>query len=326
MNKATRLGFLSTILLLLVSATVAAPLESWNDGPSKKAILEFVQKTTTEGSKDFVEPAERIAVFDNDGTLWSEQPVYFQLLFAIDQVKAMAPDHPEWKEKEPFKSILAGDMESVAASGKKGLMEILAVTHGGMTVDEFNRAAKEWLDSAKHPKTGRLYKEMTFQPMKEVLVYLRDNGYKTFIVSGGGIEFLRQFSEEAYGIPPEQVVGSSFKLQYVSEEGAEPQLRRLPELNFIDDKEGKPVGIEMHIGRRPIIAFGNSDGDFQMLEWTTSGQGPRMGVLIHHTDAEREWAYDRESHIGSLSRGLDEGPERGWVIVDMAKEWKTIYE
>ncbi len=310
--------------LLATAAFAADPLPSWNDTASKKAIVAFVEKVTKEGSADFVPPAERIATFDNDGTLWSEQPVYFQFFFAIDRVKAMAPQHPEWKEKEPFASLLKGDMKGVMASGEKGLFTLVMTTHAGMTTAEFEKTVADWIATARHPKTGKLFTAMVFQPMLELLAYLRANGFKTFIVSGGGIEFMRPWAEKAYGIPPEQIVGSSGGLKYELRDGT-PVLVKTPELVLNDDKEGKPVGIQRHIGRRPIAAFGNSDGDFQMIEWTTSGPGARFGLIVHHTDAEREYAYDRDSHIGKLDKGLDEGPKRGWTIVDMKTDWNTIY-
>ena len=300
------------------------PLPSWNDTAPKKAIIEFVERVTAPGSPDFVPPAERIATFDNDGTLWAEQPIYFQFLYVFDRVKELAPQHPEWKEQEPFASVLRDDSKGVLAGGTRGLLEMAMATHGGTTTEEFAEMVSEWLDSTKHPQTGRPFTEMVYQPMLELLSYLRANEFKTFIISGGGIEFMRAWAESVYGIPPEQVVGSSIVTQYEIRNG-EPVLMRLPEMNFFDDKEGKPVAINQHIGRRPIMAFGNSDGDFQMLEWTTSGKGPRFGLLVHHTDDKREWAYDRESHIGGLDRGLDEGPERGWTIVDMAKDWSVVF-
>jgi len=308
------------------SQTVAAtdPLQSWNDGDAKQSILGFVARVTDPASPDFVPEAERIATFDNDGTLWAEKPVYFQLLFAIDRVKALAPDHPEWATKQPFKAVIENDMESLHAAGEHGLIELVMATHAEMTTDEFELIASEWLATATHPTTGRPFTEMVYQPMLEVLDYLRANGFKTFIVSGGGIEFMRPWTEAVYGIPPEQVVGSSIKTVFEVRDG-EPVLVRLPELNFIDDKEGKPVGINSHIGRRPIAAFGNSDGDFQMLEWTTAGSGARLGVLVHHTDAEREWAYDRESAVGRLDQGLDEAGARGWIVVSMEDDWRTIF-
>ncbi len=305
------------------AAAPTDPLPSWNDGPAKKAIVDFVGRTTTANGVDFVAPAERIAVFDNDGTLWSEQPIYFQVAFALDRIKAMAPAHPEWKSKQPFKGVLEGDMKAVMAT-EHGLAQIMAATHAGNTTEEFASIVADWIGSATHPTSKRRYDEMIFQPMLEVMAYLRANGYKTFIVSGGGIEFMRPWVERVYGIPPEQVVGSRAKVKYEVRDGI-PVLVRLAEIDFIDDKAGKPVGIHQVIGRRPTMAFGNSDGDFEMLEWTTSAKGPRLGVIVHHTDAGREWAYDRESHIGQLVRGLDEGPKRGWVIVDMKKEWKVIY-
>ena len=268
--------------------------------------------------------AERIAVFDNDGTLWSEQPMYFQLAFALDRIRALAPKHPEWKNTQPFKGVLEGDMKAVLAGGEKALMQIVAASHVGNTTEEFEAAVTDWIATALHPTTRRKYTEMVYQPMLEVLTYLRANGYKTFIVSGGGVEFMRPWVEGAYGIPPEQVVGSRAKVKYEVRDGT-PVLLRLPEIDLIDDKAGKPVGIHQVIGRRPTIAFGNSDGDFEMLEWTTSARGPRLGVIVHHTDADREWAYDRDSHIGQLVRGLDEGPKRGWLLVDMKSDWKVVY-
>ncbi len=301
------------------------PLPSWNDRASKEAIVDFVKRVTNPASPDFVPEAERIATFDNDGCLWSEKPVYFQLLFAIDRVKALAPEHPEWKEKQPFKAVLEGDMAALAEAGEHGLLELIMASHAGMTTVEFEAIVEDWLSTARHPELDRPYTELVFQPMLEVLEYLRFNGFKTFITSGGGIEFMRPWAEAVYGIPPEQVVGSSIKVEYEVRDG-EPVLVRLPEIDFIDDKEGKPVGIHKFIGRRPIAAFGNSDGDFQMLEWTTAGEGARLGVLIHHTDGEREWAYDRDSHVGGLSKGLDEAGNRGWVVVDMKQDWKSIYE
>jgi len=299
-------------------------LPSWGDSAAKDAIVDFVSRVTDPASPDFVPEAERIATFDNDGTLWSEKPAYFQLMFAVDRVRALAGEHPEWKDKQPFKGVLEGDLEAVAATGEQGLLELVMASHAGMTTTEFEEIVRDWLLTARHPELDRPYTELVYQPMLELLDYLRFNGFKTFITSGGGIEFMRPWVEQAYGIPPEQVVGSSIKTKYEIRDG-EPVLVRLPEIDFIDDKEGKPVGINSHIGRRPIASFGNSDGDFQMLEWTTAGEGARLGVLIHHTDAEREWAYDRDSHVGRLSRGLDEAEDRGWVVVDMKDDWKTIY-
>lgn len=313
-------------LLLTVAAATAQPdpLPSWNEGAARTSIVEFVDAVTTNGSADYVEPAERIAVFDNDGTLWTEQPMYFQLAFALDRVKAMAPQHPEWKDKEPFKSLLAGDIEAVLASGEKGLGEILAVTHAGMTTEEFAGAVREWMASARHPKFNRPYNELIYQPMLELLDYLRANGFKTFIVSGGGIEFMRPWVEQAYGIPPEQVVGSSGVVTY-DLNGDKPVLRKEAKVEFVDDGPGKPVGINRFIGRRPVIAAGNSDGDLQMLQWTTLNEGPRFGMIVHHTDAEREFAYDRQSHMGKLDKALDEASARGWTVVDMKSDWKTVY-
>jgi phosphoglycolate phosphatase-like HAD superfamily hydrolase len=307
-----------------VAQTKPDPMPSWNESASKKAIVDFVGRVTREGGPDFVPAAERIATFDNDGTLWSEQPIYFQVAFAFDRVRAMAPKHPEWKQKQPFKGILEGDMKAVGAAGEKGLLEVIGATHAGNTTDEFAAIVTEWIGSARHPRFKRPYTDLVYQPMLEVLAYLRANGFKTFIVSGGGIEFMRPWVERVYGIPPEQVVGSRAKVQYELRDG-KPVLMRLAAIDFIDDKAGKPVGIHQVIGRRPIAAFGNSDGDFEMLEWTTSGSGPRFGLIVHHTDAEREWAYDRTSHVGQLSRGLDEAPKRGWILADMKQDWKVIY-
>jgi phosphoglycolate phosphatase-like HAD superfamily hydrolase len=300
------------------------PLPSWNDSASKKAITDFVGRVSRQGGPDFVPVAERIAVFDNDGTLWSEQPMYVQVLFAFDRVRALAPKHPEWKDQQPFKGVIEGDMKAVAATGEKGLLQIIAATHVGNTTEEFDGIVREWIASARHPTTKKLFTEMIYQPMLEVLTYLRANGFKTYVVSGGGVEFMRPWVEKTYGIPPEQVVGSRAKMKYEVRNGT-PVLARLAEIDLIDDGPGKPVGIQQVIGRRPIMAFGNSDGDFQMLEWTTSGKGPRFALIVHHTDDKREWAYDRGSRIGKLERGLDEASKRGWVLVDMKQDWKVIH-
>ena len=321
--KLTTVAFVS-VLGLSLPTFAADPLPSWNETTSKKAITAFVEKVTKAGGADFVPLAERIAVFDNDGTLWSEQPMYFQAFFIFDRIKTLAPKHPEWKTKEPFASVLKGDVKAALAGGEHALIEMAMATHAGTTTEEFNKIVADWLTTAKHPKTGKLYTEMVFQPMLEVLSYLRANGFKTYIVSGGGIEFMRPWTERVYGIPPEQVIGSSIKTKYEVRDG-KPVLARLPELNFIDDKDGKPVGINQHIGRRPIMAFGNSDGDFQMIEWSTAGKGARFGLFVHHTDAKREWAYDRESHIGRLNKGLDEAKKKGWTVVDMKSDWNRIY-
>lgn len=300
------------------------PLPSWQDGASRKAIIDFVAAVTREGSPDFVPAPERIAVFDNDGTLWAEQPMYFQALFAFDRVRTLAPQHPEWQTREPFASVLKGDFKKALAGGEKALLDLVMETHAGMTTDEFARLVEDWLATAKHPVTHKPYTGMVYQPMLEVLGYLRANGFKTFIVSGGGIEFMRPWAERVYGVPPEQVVGSSIKTRFEMQDD-KPVLVRLPEVNFIDDKTGKPVGIHQHIGRRPIAAFGNSDGDLQMLQWATAGTGKRLGVIVHHTDAQREWAYDRESAVGRLADALDLAVKRGWTVIDMKREWKTIY-
>lgn len=300
------------------------PLPSWSDGATKQQIVSFVRKVTSSGSPEFVEPAKRIAVFDNDGTLWAEQPAYFEFFFALDQIKALSPQHPEWKTIEPFKSAMAGDMKSVAASGEKGVLELVAATHSGMTTDEFARNVNQWVSTAKHPKTHRVFTEMVYQPMLELLHYLRDNGFKTYIVSGGGQDFMRAWVPAVYGIPPEQIVGSQGELKYELQNGS-PVLIKLPKVALIDDGPGKPVGIQRALGVKPIFAFGNSDGDQQMLEWTVSGDGARFAGLVHHTDAVREWSYDRRSKIGMLDKALDEATVKGWTVVDMKEDWKVIY-
>ena len=300
------------------------PLPSWNAGPHKEAIFAFVRAVTVTSSPKFVPPQERIATFDNDGTLWGEWPMYVQAAFTFDRVKALAPQHPEWTSREPFASVLKGDRSAVLAGGHRALLEIWLATHAGMTSEAFDQTVKDWIATARHPKTGRLYTEMVYQPMLELLAYLRANGFKTFIVSGGGVEFMRPWTETAYGIPPEQVIGSSIKTRFAMRNG-KPVLMRLPEVNFDDDNEGKAVAIDRNIGRRPIAAFGNSDGDLQMLQWTAAGPGPRFCLFVHHTDAVREYAYDRNSPLGTLDQGLDEAARRGWTVVDMKKDWNTIY-
>jgi phosphoglycolate phosphatase-like HAD superfamily hydrolase len=319
---------LLVVTLTLVSvhsaATADDPLPSWTDGAAKRAIVDFVQRVVTLGGKDFVPVTERIATFDNDGTLWAEQPMYFQFAFALDRVKALAPQHPEWQEQEPFKSLLAGDLKGVFAGGEKAIVQLVMASHAGMTTEEFEQIVKDWLATAKHPRFNRPYTECVYQPMLELLAYLRANGFKTYIVSGGGVEFMRPWTEQVYGIPPEQVVGSTIKTKFELRDG-KPVLMRLPEIDFIDDKAGKPISINKFIGRRPLLAFGNSDGDHQMLQWTAAGSGPRFMGLVHHTDAEREWAYDRTSHIGQLDKALDEALARGWTVVNMKQDWKTIF-
>jgi phosphoserine phosphatase len=319
------------LAMMSLGATAAArplsaqdPLPSWNDTGPKKAIVDFVGKVTKEGSPDFVPPAERIATFDNDGCLWAEQPMYFQLAFALDRVKALAPQHPEWKTQEPFQSLLAGDPKTALAGGEKAILQVVMATHAGTTTDEFAQAVQDWAKTARHPKTGRAYTEMVYQPMLELLAYLRQNGFKTFIVSGGGIEFMRAWAEGVYGIPPEQTVGSVISTKFEMRPTG-PVLLREPKADFVDDGPGKPVGINRHIGRRPILAFGNSDGDLQMLQWTAAGSGARFMGLVHHTDAAREWAYDRASHIGKLDKALDEATARGWTVVDMKADWKRVF-
>jgi len=317
---------LGIVAALAVSAACAQsdPLPSWNDGPTKQAIVGFVEKVTDKEGKDYVPSEDRIATFDNDGTLWIEQPMYVQLAFALDRVKALAPEHPEWKDKQPFKAALEGDMKTLAASGEKGVAEIIMATHAGMAPAAFQKIVGDWLATTKDKRFKRGYTKLVYQPMLELLSYLRDKGFTTYIVSGGGIAFVRNFSGPVYGIPPAQVVGSSIKTKYEVVDG-KPTLIRLPEMNFIDDKTGKPIGINQHIGQRPIAAFGNSDGDYQMLDWTTSGEGPRFGLIVHHTDAEREYAYDRDSMFGRLDKALDDAPDKGWVVVDMKNDWKTIF-
>jgi phosphoglycolate phosphatase-like HAD superfamily hydrolase len=300
-----------------------AALPSWNEGPTKQSIIDFVRGVTTIGDVHFVKPEERVAVFDNDGTLWSEMPAYFQLAFVFDRVKALAPQHPEWKDKPLYAAVLQGDMKAVAAGGLRGLMELATVTHAGMTTDEFAIIVEKWLASAMHPKFNRLYTNLIFQPMLELLAYLRAHGFKTFIVSGGGIEFMRVFADKVYGIPPEQVIGSSIVTKFEMVAGV-PVLTRQPELNFMDDNVGKPVAINLHVGRRPIAAFGNSDGDLQMLQWTTAGTGLRFGLLVRHTDSIREYAYD-VSPLGTLGKALTEAKAKGWTVVDMKQDWKCVY-
>jgi phosphoserine phosphatase len=316
------------VLSLALAATLARaqdPLPSWNDGPARRAIVNFVAKVTQEGSSDFVPPAERVAVFDNDGTLWAEQPMYVQFLFAIDRANGLAPQHLEWKGKEPFASLLKGDLKSALAGGVRAMLEIVMATHAGMTTEEYERTVKDWLSTAKHPRFKRPYTECVYQPMLELLAYLRANGFKTFIVSGGSVEFMRPWTERVYGIPPEQVVGSTIKTKLEMRDG-KPVLVRLPEINFIDDKEGKPIGINEHIGRRPIAAFGNSDGDRQMLEWTGAGGGARLMMLVHHDDGVREFAYGAESRIGTFSDELMvEAKKNGWPVISMKDDWKTIF-
>ena len=306
------------------ASSTADGLRSWSDGAAKRAIVDFVSRVTKDGGADFVPIPERIATFDNDGTLWAEKPVPFQLLFAFDRVKALAPQHPEWRTKEPFAPLLKGNTAGVAASGEKGLLQIVAVTHTGMTTEEFSQTVRDWITTAKHPQTGRLLTEMVYQPMLELLAYLRASGFKTFIVSGGGVEFMRPWTERVYGIPPEQVVGSSGKLKLEVRDG-KPVLIKLPEVDVIDDKEGKPVGIQSRIGRRPIAAFGNSDGDLQMLEWAMAGSGPRFALFVHHDDAAREFAYDRADKLQTFSKGWDEALAKGWTVVSMKDDWSTVF-
>jgi len=317
-------SFLMGMGVLISQVAIADPLPSWNEGVAKHGMTEFVRTVTDISSPNYVPSEQRIATFDNDGTLWSEQPMYFQVFFALDQIKALAPQHPEWKDRQPFKAILENDRKTLLESGEKGAVEIVMASHAGMTTEEFERIVKDWIATAKHPRFNRPFADLVYQPMLELLAYLRENGFKTFIVSGGGVEFMRPWTEKVYGIPPEQVVGSSIKMKFEMRDGR-PVLIRLPVIDFIDDGPGKPVGIQKFIGRRPIAAFGNSDGDLQMLQWTAAGQGARFMLLVHHTDAEREWAYDRQSLIGRLDKALDEALRRGWTVVDMKKDWKKIF-
>ncbi|MDM0082886.1 HAD family hydrolase [Variovorax sp. J31P179] len=316
------------LCVLLLSSGCASlkpdPLPSWNEGSSKQAIVGFVSKVTTPGSPDFVPVPERIATFDNDGTLWAEQPLYSQLFFVLERVKTLAPQHPEWKTKEPFASLLKGDVKGALSGGDKAVAELIGATSTGMSTAEFDALVTQWLATAKHPRFNQPYTAMVYQPMIELMAYLRANGFKTFIVSGGGMAFMRPWTERVYGVPPEQVVGSSGKTQFELRDG-KPVIMRLPELGFINDGPGKPVGINEHIGRRPILAFGNSDGDLQMLQWTAAGSGARFMAFVHHTDAAREWAYDRDSSIGRLDKGLDEARAKGWTVVDMKKDWAVVF-
>jgi phosphoglycolate phosphatase-like HAD superfamily hydrolase len=311
-------------LLFPALGSAQAPLPSWNEGPAKKAVIDFVARVTKEGGPDYVPPAERIATFDNDGTLWAEQPLYFQLFFALDRVKELAPKHPEWKDKEPFASLLRGETKNALAGGEKAILEIIMATHAGMTTDEFEQIVKSWLATAKHPSLKVPYTEVVYQPMLEVLAFLRASGFKTFIVSGGGVEFMRAFAEKVYGIPPEQVIGSTGKQQFEMRAG-KPVIVKLAGIDFVDDKEGKPIGIQRVIGRRPIAAFGNSDGDLQMLQWTCGSKGTRLCMFVHHTDDKREWAYDRKSSIGKLDLGLNEAQSKGWTVTSIKRDWKVIY-
>ena len=322
----TETAIISILFLNLTASVIASddPLPSWNDGQNKHAIVEFVSAVSDPDNKNFVPSNERIAVFDNDGTLWAEQPLYFQLLFAIDRIKELAPDHPEWKHTQPFKAVLENDLESALSGGTHSILELVMASHAGNTTEEFADIVRAWLASARHPTSNRLFTEMVYQPMLELIDYLHANEFKVFIVSGGGIEFIRVFSEQVYDVPPERVVGSSIKTKFDPRNGA-PVLVRLPEMNFLDDKEGKPVAINQHIGRIPIAAFGNSDGDLQMLQWSDTSKHPSLQVFIRHTDGEREWAYDRESHIGRLDKGLDEANKKSWTIVDMKNDWNRIF-
>ena len=314
----------SVCLVLWASAAFAQSLTSWNEGPAKRAILQFVAAVTTPGSPDLVPAEERIAVFDNDGTLWAEQPLYFQIVFMLDQVKRAAPQHPEWKDDPAFKALVAHDQKALAALGMKPVLKLLAAANSGMTTAEYDRLVRQWLATAKEPRFKVAYTELVYLRMQELLTYLRANGFKTFIVSGGSIEFMRPWAENAYGIPPEQVIGTISDVQFSIKDG-QPILTRLPKISFLDDGAGKPAGIYRAIGRQPIFAFGNSDGDLQMLQWTQSGKGKRFMGLVHHTDATREWAYDRQSKVGKLDKALDAAAANGWTVVDMARDWNKVF-
>ncbi|MEN5302881.1 HAD family hydrolase [Pseudomonas sp. TWI628] len=316
--------FMSLLLLAPLIAQATEPLPSWNVGASRQAIVSFVETVTEPGGKQYVPVPERIAVFDNDGTLWSEQPLYFEVLFALDEVQRLAPEHPEWKIQQPFKAVLEGDQKALADSGMDGMLKIVAATHAGVSTEQFIARSRQWLASAKHPKTGKPYTEMVFQPMLELLAYLRANGFKTYIVSGGEVAFMRAFAEEVYGIPPEQVIGTTLDARFVDANGQLSILRE-PKLQHNDDGPGKPVSIDSIIGRRPLLAFGNSDGDLQMLQWTKAGPGLRFAGLVHHTDGAREWAYDRDSKVGRLDKALTIANDQGWTVVDMARDWRRIY-
>ena len=317
-------GCLFCLLLAIGTTARADVLPAWNEGPAKQRIVEFVERVTDPTAAAYVPPAERVAVFDNDGTLWTEQPMYFQLAFILDRIRQMAPEHPEWQTTEPFRSVLKGDVASLHEAGAAGLMQLAAATHADVSTDEFRRIAQRWYAEARHPRYGRPYTELTYAPMRQLLDYLRANGFRTYIVSGGGTEFVRTISQSLYGIPPEQVVGSALRTKYEVRDG-KGVVVQLPEIEFIDDKAGKPVGIQRHIGRRPILAVGNSDGDFEMLEFTTTGPGLRLGLLLHHDDAAREYAYDRNSSMGRLARGLDEAGKRGWTVVSMKNDWRVVH-
>ena len=327
------------ILMLMVSCTANTseekaakarpvaefdPLPSWSDGVTKSAIIDYVNDITNEQGENFISIPDRIATFDNDGTLWSEQPLYFQFLFALDRIKRMAPAHAEWRNKQPFKAILENDTNALMKQGEKGVLQLVMTTHAGMSTDEFERIVTEWISTARHPTKGKPYTELVYQPMLELIQYLQDNKFKVFIVSGGGIEFMRPWVEHVYGIPRDQVIGSSIKTKYEYSDG-NAVLKRLPEIDFIDDKEGKPVGIHRFIGRKPVFAAGNSDGDLQMMRWADSNPLKNFQLYVHHTDSVREWAYDRKSHIGTFNEALDESKEKGWVLIDMAKDWELIY-
>lgn len=309
----------------LLAAGPEQPLPSWHDGQSKQAIINFVKSVTDSNSPDYLPEDSRIAVYDNDGTLWAEKPVYFQMLFAVDQLKSMESKHPQWKENATYQAMISGDLAALSKASHDELLKFMIIAHSGMSNQTFSENVKEWLKSATHPETGRLYTDMVYQPMLELLDYMKANGFKNYIVSGGGVEFMRVWTEAVYGIPPEQVIGSTIKMQYEIHDG-KPQMKRLPEIANINDKEGKPINIVNIIGRRPVAAFGNSDGDWQMLQWTSAGEGKRLGVIIHHTDDEREWAYDKDSHVGKLDKALEDAKLKGWTVIDMKQDWKHIYK
>ncbi|MBL0075164.1 MAG: haloacid dehalogenase-like hydrolase [Rhodocyclaceae bacterium] len=329
MNSIRRVKFFASCLLLLTLASIAPAysadaLPSWNEGATKQSIVSFVERVTTQSGKDYVAPAERIAVFDNDGTLWSEQPLYFQLFFTFERIRTLAPQRPEWQEKPAVKALLVGDMKAVMASSERDLFELVIMAHAGNTTEDFNKIVKDWVANSRHPKSKRPFTEMVFQPMLELMAYLRANGFKTYICSGGDLDFMRAFAERVYGIPPEQVIGSSFKYSLGSV--ADPLAIVIqPKLDVINDNDMKPVSIHRAIGRRPIFTFGNSDGDHAMLRWTAAGSGARFMGLVHHTDGEREVAYDRESKIGKLDKALDDALAKGWAVADVKRDWRVVF-
>jgi hypothetical protein len=323
-RNALALSALATVIASVSARADVDPLPSWNPSRRRDAILDFISRTTRQGGAEFVQPEDRIAVFDNDGTLWCEQPAYVQAVFVNDRLKALAPQHPEWKTRQPFAAALADDMKTVTAGGEAAVFQLVMATHAGMTTDEFTKIVSDWITTAKNPRFGKLYTDLVYQPMLELLAFVRTNGYRTYIVSGGGVDFMRPWAERIYGVPPEQVIGSTIKTSFQLRD-SKPVLMRVAAIDSIDDGPGKPVGINRVIGRRPVFAAGNSDGDLQMLQWTTGAPGPRFGMLVHHTDADREYAYDRKSPVGKLDKALDAAAGAGWAVVDMRADWRTVF-